>query len=82
MSNGLKVVVVVSVVVGEAEVDVGACVTFLKGGKPLFLKEPNLCFFVNLLLTSLFSLRLCECSASVGGLVGLGYLPGSSDDCG
>ena len=68
-------VVVVSLVAGELVVDVRTGRFSLNGGNPFFLFLISY-FFVNFLLRSLLSLRLCELSASVGGLEGLGYIEG------
>ena len=71
-------VVVVSLLAGELVVDVRTWRFSLNGGNPFFLFLISY-FFVNFLLRrSLLSLRLCELSASVGGLEGLGYIEG---DC-
>ena len=71
-------VVVVSLVAGELVVDARTWRFSLNGGNPFFLFLISY-FFVNFfLLRSLLSLRLCELSASVGGLEGLGYIEG---DC-
>ena len=70
-------VVVVSLLAGELVVDVRTGRFSLNGRNPFFLFLISY-FFVNFLLRSLLSLRLCELSASVGGLEGLGYIEG---DC-
>ena len=70
-------VVVVSLLAGELVVDVRKGRFSLNGGNPFFLFLISY-FFVNFLLRSLLSLRLCELSASVGGLEGLGYI---ESDC-
>ena len=77
VGGGVVVVVVVSLVARELVVDVRKGRFSLNGGNPFFLFLISY-FFVNFLLRSLLSLRLCELSASVGGLKGLGYIEG---DC-
>ena len=77
VSGRVVEVVVVSLVAGKLVVDVRTGRFSLNGGNPFFLFLISY-FFVNFLLRSLLSLRLCELSASVGGLEGLGYIEG---DC-
>ena len=76
VGGGVVEVVVVSLAAGELVVNVRTGRFSLNGGNPFFLFLISY-FFVNFLLRSLLSLRLCELSASVGGLKGLGYIEGA-----